>query len=47
MTGAVKEAILYTSGSGSGLVRKSGLESRTTLGWHWGLGGVCALWVFL
>ena len=37
--------IRSTSGSGSGLIRKFWLESLTTFGWHFGLGGVCALWV--
>jgi len=27
----------------SGLIRKSALEFRITFGWHFGLGGVCAL----
>jgi len=40
-------SIRQTSGSGSGLIWKSGFESRITFGWHCGLGGVCALGVFL
>jgi len=43
----ISGTIRYTSGSGSGLMQKSGFESRITFGWHFGLDGGCALWVFL